>query len=147
MSINDFVEINIFLCFSICAKMQGFIDQCVFFFFFFFFTEIQDGHQKWQENDFWGNLPVESADTLWVKNFIEIALPHTVSEINVFCIYRRNLRWLPKIAGKSFLRKVVGTFCRYPVGQKICRNRSISHRFRDIKDFSFSALRKIVPFS
>ena len=52
MSINDFVEMNIFLClicFSICAKMQGFVDECVFF---FFYAEIQDGRQKWQENIF-----------------------------------------------------------------------------------------------
>ena len=50
MSINDFVEMNIFLClicFSICAKMQGFVDECVFF-----YAEIQDGRQKGQENIF-----------------------------------------------------------------------------------------------
>ena len=28
--------------------------------------------------------PVDCADTLWVKNFIEIALSRTVSEINAF---------------------------------------------------------------
>ena len=28
--------------------------------------------------------PVYSADTLWVKNFVEIALSRTVSEINAF---------------------------------------------------------------
>ena len=50
--------------------------------FFAFYAEIQDGHQKWQENDFWKKSPVHSADTLWVKNFVEIALSHSVSEIN-----------------------------------------------------------------
>ena len=30
------------------------------------------------------SLPVDSADTLWVKIFIKIALSHSVSEINVF---------------------------------------------------------------
>ena len=44
-------------------------DKCVFF------TKIQDGRQKWQENDFQEKLPVDSAHTLWVKNFVEIALP------------------------------------------------------------------------
>ena len=47
MSINDFVEMAIFLClicFSIYDKMQGFLDECVFCFCFVFafYTEIQD---------------------------------------------------------------------------------------------------------
>ena len=54
MSINDFVEMTIFLClicFFIYDKMHGFVDECVFLFFFYLFihfflfnTEIQDGH-------------------------------------------------------------------------------------------------------
>ena len=51
---------------------------------FTFYAEIQDGRQKWRENDFGENLAVDSADTLWVQNFIEIAVAHTVSEINTF---------------------------------------------------------------
>ena len=50
--------------------------------FFAFYAEIQDGHQKWRENDCWKKLLVDSADTLWVKNFVEIALSCYVSEIN-----------------------------------------------------------------
>ena len=37
MSINDFVEMTIFLyliCFSIYAKIQGFVDECIYIFFF-----------------------------------------------------------------------------------------------------------------
>ena len=30
-------------------------------------AEIQDDCQKWQENDFWENSAVDSAATLWVK--------------------------------------------------------------------------------
>ena len=81
MSINDVVEMNIFLClicFSICDKLQDFIDEYVFF-----YAEIQDGRQKWRENNFWENSPLDSADTLRVKNFVEIALSSTVSKINV----------------------------------------------------------------
>ena len=40
--------------------------------------------------------PVHSADTLWVKNFVEIAPSHTVS---------RNSRWPPEMAGKRFWGK------------------------------------------
>ena len=52
--------------------------------FSLFYAEIQDGRQKWQENNFWERSPVHSADTLLVKNFVEIALCCCVSEINVF---------------------------------------------------------------
>ena len=64
---------------------------------FAFYAEIQDACQKWQESDFLGKSPVDSAYTVQVK--------------------------------------------------KIRRNCSISHHFRDIKDFSFSALRKNMLFS
>ena len=60
-----------------------FQDKCAFA----FYAEIQDGRQKRQENDFCKKLPVYSAVTLWVKNFIEIILSHTISEIlKVFTI-------------------------------------------------------------
>ena len=47
MSINDFVEITIFLYligFSIYAKMQGFVPEYAIF---LFYAEIQDGRKKW----------------------------------------------------------------------------------------------------
>ena len=51
-------------------------------------------------------LPVHSADTLLVKNFIKIAKSRTVFKINAFfCVLRRNSRWLPKMAGKDFCEK------------------------------------------
>ena len=40
--------------------------------------------KKWQENYFWEKSPVDSADTLRVKNFIKIALSRTVIEMNAF---------------------------------------------------------------
>ena len=72
---------------------------------FVFDTKIQDGRQKWRENVFffvffYTLMPVDSADTLWVKHFVKIALSLSVSEINTFCILRRNSRWPPKVAGK-----------------------------------------------
>ena len=51
---------------------------------FVFKAEIQDGRQKCWKNDFCEKSPVDSANTLWVKNFVEIALSRSVSEINVF---------------------------------------------------------------
>ena len=54
-----------------------------------FYTEIQDGRQKWRENDFCEKLPVHSADTLWVKNFVKVTLSHSISEINAFLLFQR----------------------------------------------------------
>ena len=34
---------------------------------FAFNAEIQDGRQKWRENDFYEKSPVDFEDTLWVK--------------------------------------------------------------------------------
>ena len=43
--------------------------------------------QKWWEGNFGGKLMDDSADTLGVNNFIEIALYRTISEINAFCVF------------------------------------------------------------
>ena len=56
---------------------------------FAFNAEIQDSHQKWWENNFCEKLPVDSAHTLQVKIFVEIALSHSVSEINAFSVLRK----------------------------------------------------------
>ena len=63
-----------------CCILLRFRDKHVFA----FYEEIHDGCQKWRENDYWEKLLVDSADTLWVKNFVEIVLSRSVSEINVF---------------------------------------------------------------
>ena len=42
------------------------------------------------------------ATTLWVKNSVEIALSLTVSEILIFIVFRKNLRWPPKVAKIEF---------------------------------------------
>ena len=88
---------------------------------------------------FWGgenflNLQrVHSLDTLWVENFDEIALSHTVKEIEgnlCFAIFGKNSKiqngrhfW----GGENFLKIGKSRIVRYPVGRKFCRNRSISH--------------------
>ena len=77
---------------------------CIFIYFFAFYAEIQNGHQKWQENDFGEKSPVDSADNLQVKNFVEIALSRSISEINGFYVLRRNSRWPPKVTEKQFLQ-------------------------------------------
>ena len=64
---------------------------CLFFYlfvyFFAFYAEIQNGHQKWRENNFCEKAPVDSANTLWITNFFEITLSHSFSEINTFLCF------------------------------------------------------------
>ena len=80
MNINDCVEMTMFLCltcFLFMQKMHYFRDKCIFA----FYAEIRDGHQKWQENNFWKKSSVHSADALGVKTFANMALSRTISEI------------------------------------------------------------------
>ena len=108
-----------------------FPDECVFT----FYAEIQDGRQKWQENDFGENSPVDSGDTLALKNFNEIALSCTVFEI--FTLFYFPLK--SKMAAISCKNWIFSLFNKtplyYPVGQKFTRNRSISYSFGDIYTF------------
>ena len=69
-----------------------FPDKCIFA----FYEEIQDGRQKWQENDFWEKSPVDSTDTLEVKNFVKIALSCIVSEINVLLCFTQKFKMAAK---------------------------------------------------
>ena len=108
MSINEFVEMTIFLClicFSIYDKMQSFIDESglyIYLFSFAFYPEIQDGHQKWRENNFCEKSPVDSADKLQVKNSVEITLFRSVSKINTFLCLTQNFKMATKSGGKMF---------------------------------------------
>ena len=94
-------------------------------------AEIQEGCQKWREYEFCEMSPIDSADILHVKNFIEIALSRSVSCINRFLRLTQKFKMASKSGRKTFLRKKAGTLCRYPAGQKFHRNPSISLHFQD----------------
>ena len=52
-------------------------------------------------------LPVHSAHTLWVQNFVEIALSRTVSEINALLGFTQKFKMAAKSDGKAiFLQEV-----------------------------------------
>ena len=72
---------------------------------FAFNAEIKDSRQKWQENDFCEKWPVNFADTLWVKNFVKIALSRSVSEINTFLRLTQKIKMATKNGGKTNLVK------------------------------------------
>ena len=86
---------------------------------FAFHAEIQDGHQKWRENDFCKMSPVQSADTMQVQNFVKIALSHTVSEMNALLRFTQKFKMATKSGRKAIFAKKSPVDCIYPVGQKI----------------------------
>ena len=115
--------------FSIYPKIQGFIDECVYIYILYFafcagkvtsrLCRYPMGH---------------SAYSLRLKNFVEIALASSVSEINLFLRFTQKVKMATKISGKMIFE--------YPVGQKFRRNCSSSHQFQDKRIFVFSALEK-----
>ena len=81
---------------------------------------------------FWKLQRVHLLDTLWVKNFDEIALSHTVKEIEAnlcFAIFGKNSKIQNgRIFGEGkFLKIVKSAWLRYPAGRKFRQNHSISH--------------------
>ena len=67
---------------------------------------------------FWEKSPVESADTLRVKNFAEITLSRTISEINAFLCFMLNFKMAAKSGRKTFFEKNR----KYPLGKKNRQN-------------------------
>ena len=109
------------------------------FVFFAFYAEIQNGQQKRWENFFWEKSPVDSADKLRVKNFVEIALSRSISKINRFLRFMQKFKMAAKSGGKTFLRKVASRLRSYPSGQKFRRTRSISLHFWNKRVFAFNS--------
>ena len=71
---------------------------------FFFFLE------KW---------PVDCAHTLWVKNFIEISLSRTLSEINGCLHFTQKFKMVAKNGGKIIFGKSRRYTLQIPCGSKI----------------------------
>ena len=66
-------EIQAILCFSIFGKN----------------SKIQNGRHFWGGENFLKIANRHSLDTLWVENFVEIALSCTVKEIHTFLFFQR----------------------------------------------------------
>ena len=82
---------------------------------FFHLCKNLTSQQKWQENAF---LKV-TADTLWAKNLVKIALPRPVYKIHAFLFYGE-IKDDRKNAGKTIVdKKCQITTCVYHVSQII----------------------------
>ena len=103
--------------------------------FLMFYAEIQDGCQKWLENNFCKKSPVALQIPCGSKILLKIALSHSVSNINRFLPLTQKFKMASKSGRKTIFRKIASRLCRYPAGQKFCRNRSISLHFRNRQVF------------
>ena len=99
--------------------------------FLMFYAEIQDGRQKWLENNFCKKSPVALQIPCGSKILLKMALSHSVSNINRFLPLTQKFKMASKSGRKTIFRKIASRLCRYPAGQKFCRNRSISLHFRN----------------
>ena len=118
-----------------CSISHRFRDKCIYM----FYAEIQDGCQKLRENNILEKSPVNSGDTLAIKNFNEIALSHIVPDINVFLRFNQKFKMATKNGRKMISGKNHQLTLLLPclVGQKFRPNRCISHRFPDKCIFTF----------
>ena len=79
-------------------------------------------------------MAADSTYTLWVKNFIEIAISCTVSKINAFWDLCRILEWPPKNVRILFLGKSGRKLYIHPGGKKL-RRIALSHTVSKINTF------------
>ena len=72
---------------------------------------------KMTEKPFWGKkLPGDISNTLGVNNFVEIALSHTVSKINVFLRFTQKFKMATKNCGKTKFEENYQWLWRIPLG-------------------------------
>ena len=99
-------------------------------------AEIQDGRQKWRENDFAKSrqytLLIPCMSRIWSKSL-------RFRNKGIFTLNAEIQDGRQKCQEKGFLREVASRLCRYPAGQKFCQNRSISLCFRDKHVFALNA--------
>ena len=98
------------------------------------YSKIQNGRHFWGGENFLKTVKITFIRYPVGENFDEIALSHTVKEIEAnscFAIFGKNSKiqngrhfW----GGENFLKTAKSTLLRYPVGRKFRRNRSLSHQ-------------------
>ena len=74
-------------------------------------------------------------DTLWVENFDEIALSHTVkkTEANLcFCLFGKNSKWLPFLKRVKLFENCNKEFVKIPCGSKNSDEIALSRTVKEI---------------
>ena len=115
-----------------CSISHRFRDKCIYM----FYTEIQDGCQKLRENNILAKSPVNSGDTLAIKNFNEIALSHIVPDINVFLRFNQKFKMATKNGRKMISGKNHQLTLLLPcLGVKFFDQIAVSHTVSQINAF------------
>ena len=91
--------------------------------------------QKWWENNFCEKLPVDFALTLGVKNFVEIALSHTISEKNVFFAFNAEIQDDCHKWGKPFFCEKMPVHSPHTLVVKNCIKIALSRTISEINAF------------
>ena len=118
---------------SITHHFRG---KCVFA----FYTEIQDGRQKWWENDFWETVADDSVYTLGGQKFCRNrSISHCFQDKHVFVYYVeiQNGRFFFGKYGRYFWQIVADDSAYTLLVKKCHQNGCISHRCRDKYVFAF----------
>ena len=63
-----------------------------------------------------------------VEKFVEIALARSVLRVKHIFAFYAEIQDGRQSGGKRIFVKFASRLCKYSVGQKFCRNHSISHR-------------------
>ena len=100
---------------------------------FVFKAEIQDGRQKWRENNFWEKSPIDSADTLRVKNCQNCSISLHFRDKRIFAFYAEIQDGCKKCRKNDFCKKLPEDSTGTPGVKKI------SLRFQDKLVFEFNA--------
>ena len=87
--------------------------------FLHFMQKFNMAAKKWRENDFWQYIADDSVCTLWVKNFVKMAVSHTVSKINAFLHFTQKFSMAVKNGGKIIFGKKLEITLHIPCGSKI----------------------------
>ena len=99
-----------------CSTLHRYQDNN---FWGFFMQKFNMATKKWQENNFWQNIADDSVYTLRSKNFIEMAVSCTVSEINAFLHFTQKFNMAVKNGRKTIFRKKLQITLHIPCGSKI----------------------------
>ena len=86
-------------------------------------------------NNFWEKSPVHSPDTLWVKNFVEITLSRSVSEIKAFLSFTQKFKMAAKSGGKTLFCKKLPINCAHTLWVKHFVEIALSHCISEINAF------------
>ena len=98
--------------------------------------KIQNGRHMWEEEKFLKIAKSTFSDTLWVKNFDEIALSRTVKEIeanlcfSIFWQKFENTEWPPFLGMGNFFENWQEYITQIPYGSKISPKSLYLARFR-----------------